>query len=100
PEHSDCGSLAKQRRPYHRAIAAESLRLAQPVFRIGLRIENLHGGALEQGPAGHALAPGLERNALELLPELGRETVLCLPMKEARRAGTSDMPEVPLAQSH
>src|SRR5262249_5350697 len=98
-EHADRSSLAQQRRTDHGVIAAKLLCLAQLVFWIGLRIQNLNGCALEQGSTSHALTPGLEWYALHLILELGRPSKIRLCLKEAFLVGTSDVSDVCLAES-
>src|SRR5262249_49506756 len=100
PEHSNWGSLAQQRCGDYSAIAADSLRFAQLVFRIGLRIENLYGSALEQRSTDHAPASGLERCALQLVLELSRHAEIGLRLKESSLVRAGDMSNVRLAKSN
>ncbi len=81
------------------AIAAESLRFAQLVFRIGLRIENLDRCAFEQSSTGHALTPWLEGCLVHLLLELPRKAAVCLDSKNARLVWESDLSHIGLAKA-
>src|SRR5438046_613479 len=98
-EHADRTPLAQQRRADHAAIAAESLRFVQLVFRIGLRIENLDSCALEQSSTGHTLTPWLERYPLQFVFELCCKAVVRLVLKIACLVWTSDLSDIGLAKS-
>jgi hypothetical protein len=98
-EDADRGSFSQKGRADHGVEATDLLNSRQLVFRIGLRIDDMHGRAFKQRPAGHALTPGLELQARKLGFELRRKTEVCPRAKQAAFRRQRDVTDVRLANS-
>src|SRR5262249_21717021 len=74
-EDADCRSLAQHRNAENGAVSAQSLRLDNGVFRIGIDVGNMNHLPFEQDPSVKRTAFRVNLNASDIIHEFGGESV-------------------------